>query len=128
MNCEQFFVLTTAALSILAADFSLAKKSYYEILGIPRNASDRQIKKSFRKMAVKYHPDKNKSKDAEEKFREVAQGKKLVNMRHVDAAESIERVFFVSVSSLLNRSTYFSYFFLQFIDISYFIYSCICIF
>jgi len=81
MNCEQFIVLTTAALSILAADFSLAKKSYYDILGVPRNASDRQIKKAFRKMAVKYHPDKNKSKDAEEKFREIAQGKHLYDTR-----------------------------------------------
>lgn len=79
MNYEQLFVLTTAALSVLAADYALAK-DYYQILGVPKNASDRQIKKAFRKMAVKYHPDKNKSKDAEEKFREVAQGKLNVDL------------------------------------------------
>lgn len=97
MNCEQFIVLTTAALSILAADLSFAKKSYYEILGISRNASDRQIKKAFRKLAVKYHPDKNKSKDAEEKFREIAQGKL---MERCDTMQGS-----TSVSSLLNHFT-----------------------
>ena len=78
MNCEQLVVLVTAAFSILAADLALAK-DYYHILGIPRSASDRQIKKAFRKLAVKYHPDKNKSKDAETKFREVAEGKRWVD-------------------------------------------------
>ncbi|KAI2802208.1 DnaJ sub B member 9 [Blomia tropicalis] len=47
-------------------------KDYYEILGIERTATDREIKKAFRKLAVKYHPDKNKDKDAEERFREIA--------------------------------------------------------
>jgi len=48
-------------------------KDYYKILGVPRDASDRQIKKAFRKLAVKFHPDKNKAPDAEEKFREIAE-------------------------------------------------------
>jgi DnaJ-class molecular chaperone len=55
---------------VLARD----KKDYYTLLGLSRNASDREIKKAFRKLAVKYHPDKNKEKDAEEKFKELAQG------------------------------------------------------
>jgi DnaJ-class molecular chaperone len=52
----------------------LAEKDYYKILGVPRDAKEKQIKKAFRKLAIKYHPDKNKEKDAESKFREIAEG------------------------------------------------------
>ena len=47
-------------------------RDYYKILGIARGATDDEIKKAYRKMAVKWHPDKNKSPEAEEKFKDVA--------------------------------------------------------
>ncbi len=47
------------------------KKDYYEILGVPRNASQEEIKKAFRRLARKYHPDINKSPEAQEKFKEI---------------------------------------------------------
>ena len=47
------------------------KRDYYEVLGINKNASSDEIKRAYRKMAKKYHPDVNKSADAEEKFKEV---------------------------------------------------------
>jgi len=47
------------------------KRDYYEVLGIARNATDEGIKKAFRKLAFKYHPDRNRDDGAEEKFKEV---------------------------------------------------------
>ena len=51
----------------------MAKRDYYEILGVNNNASKDEIKKVYRKLALKYHPDKNPSKDAEEKFKEISE-------------------------------------------------------
>ena len=47
----------------------MAKRDYYEVLGISKNASEDEVKKAFRKLAVKYHPDKEGG--SEEKFKEI---------------------------------------------------------
>ena len=52
----------------------MAKRDYYEVLGVDKNASADEIKKAYRKLAVKYHPDKNPGdKEAEDKFKEAAE-------------------------------------------------------
>jgi len=47
------------------------KRDYYEVLGVSREASAEEIKRAFRRLAMKYHPDRNKSPDAEAKFKEI---------------------------------------------------------
>lgn len=52
-----------------------AEQDYYDILGISKSASNSDVKKAFRKLALKYHPDKNKDEDAQKKFVKIAEGK-----------------------------------------------------
>jgi DnaJ-class molecular chaperone len=54
-------------------------KDYYKILGIARGATDDEIKKAYRKLALKYHPDKNKAAGAEERFKEIAEAYEVLS-------------------------------------------------
>ncbi|KKQ96697.1 MAG: hypothetical protein A3C27_03095 [Candidatus Levybacteria bacterium RIFCSPHIGHO2_02_FULL_39_36] len=49
----------------------MTDRDYYKILGVSKNATPEEIKKSYRKLALQFHPDKNKSKEAEDKFKEI---------------------------------------------------------
>ncbi len=60
----------------------MAKKDFYDTLGVPRNASDEDIKKAYRKLAMKYHPDRNQgeaAKAAEEKFKEAKEAYEVLS-------------------------------------------------
>ena len=60
----------------------MAKRDYYEVLGVPKNASDDEIKKSYRKLAMKYHPDRNQGEAAaaaEAKFKEAKEAYEMLS-------------------------------------------------
>ncbi|XP_013149346.1 PREDICTED: dnaJ protein homolog 1-like [Papilio polytes] len=54
-------------------------KDYYKMLGLTKGATDDEIKKAYRKLALKYHPDKNKAPGAEERFKEVAEAYEVLS-------------------------------------------------
>ena len=65
------------------------KRDYYEVLGVPKNASDEEIKKAYRKLAMKYHPDRNQGeggKDAEAKFKEAKEAYEMLSEAEKRAA------------------------------------------
>src|SRR3982751_6247881 len=60
----------------------MAKRDYYDVLGVPKNASDEDIKKAYRKLAMKHHPDRNQGDDAkksEDKFKEAKEAYEMLS-------------------------------------------------
>ncbi|PHZ09877.1 heat shock protein DnaJ [Rhizopus microsporus ATCC 52813] len=56
-------------------------KEYYRILEISNNADEQEIKRAYKKLALKYHPDKNPSTEAEEKFKDISEAYEVLSDR-----------------------------------------------
>ena len=84
----------------------MAKRDYYEVLGVRRNASADEIKKAFRKLAVQYHPDKNPNnkEEAEEKFKEAAEAYEILS--DPDKRERYDRFGHAGVQGTSRSSSY----------------------
>lgn len=76
---------------------SFAAKNYYKILGIDKFATERDIKKTFREKAMLYHPDKNNSPNAEQKFRDLVEGenRQIQSVRQIQQPIPKLRIFYV---------------------------------
>ena len=66
--------ISVVLIFLLCAPICLCEEDYYKVLGVSRDASEKEIKKAFRKLAVQYHPDKNSDPDARVKFEKIANG------------------------------------------------------
>ena len=68
----------------------MAKRDYYDVLGVTKSASKEEIKKAYRKLALKYHPDKTKGdKSSEEKFKEASEAYHILSTKKKKQLRSI---------------------------------------
>ena len=97
----------------------MAKRDYYEVLGVSRDASEEEIKKAYRKLAVVYHPDKNPgNKRAEDHFKKISEAyyslgdakrrfKIVVNNENSTVAAGLELLFGTYVDWMMNTFRYY---------------------
>src|SRR5262245_14511000 len=65
----------------------MSKRDYYQVLGVPRNATEEAVTKSYRRLAMKFHPDRNPGdKEAEERFKEAKEAYEILTDRQKRAA------------------------------------------
>ncbi|MGH0158780.1 UNVERIFIED_CONTAM: hypothetical protein FKN15_045155 [Acipenser sinensis] len=73
------FRLVSVLSLLLLVEVIVSTRDYYDVLGVSPSATDRVIRKAFHRLAMKYHPDKNKSSEAEIQFREIAEAYEVLS-------------------------------------------------
>lgn len=80
MGVRSWKIIPLSASCFKHSSKHMSKRDYYEVLGVSRSAGADEVKKAYRKMAIKYHPDKNpNNKEAEEKFKEAAEAYEILS-------------------------------------------------
>jgi DnaJ-related protein SCJ1 len=74
MSVSNTLLLLFCASCVLDACLAAAGRDFYSILGVARDASDRQIKKAYRQLSKQWHPDKNSAPEAKKKFEDISAG------------------------------------------------------
>ena len=67
-------------------------KEYYQVLGLTRDADQKEIKQAYRKLALKFHPDKNSAEDSEERFKEIGEAYEVLSDESKKAAYDLSLV------------------------------------
>lgn len=85
-------------------------KQYYDILNIKEGSSEDEIKKAYKKMALKYHPDRNKSPDASEKFKEISEAYQILTNKDQRQLQSNVQFHHSNMSPFVNPHDLFKQF------------------
>jgi hypothetical protein len=92
----------------------MSKRDYYEVLGVQKNASEAELKKAYRRLAMKYHPDRNtgdEAKEAEVKFKEAKEAYEVlilaISLVMCSAISSVEVAAVVAVDQAFNVAQIF---------------------
>ncbi len=87
--------------------FFIMSKNYYKVLGIQKGTSDEEVKKAYRDLAKKYHPDINKDKDAENKFKEINEAYEHIINKKPDEPEFMDTSSFFQYINNINPDIHF---------------------
>ncbi len=80
----------------------MSKRDYYEVLGVSRDVNEADLKKAYRRLAMKYHPDRNSDDpQAEEKFKEASEAYEVLSAAHARTPRQIRKLWTTALDAVL---------------------------